>query len=280
VALKVEGAGQAAHLSSLVGKSVTVGQSPTVIGGTGKWLVLQPKAAVAAKAVAGAGAAGKAGAPAVMMKLEGARQAAQVPLLAGKTVTVVQPPMIGAEAGKWLFLKPSAAAGKGLVALKVKGGTGASALIGKSFTIGKAPMMAAGASKWLVLHPAAGVAAKGLAGGAVAAKTVALQGVAAEAGAAEGAMMTGLGTAGKGAGGKAAASLVGAASGSGKAAAAGTIWTGKGLSLGLGLGLGVWGPVILGVVGAGAVYGYVRSRKAEKEQADMETDYEEALAEG
>ena len=57
--------------------------------------------------------------------------------------------------------------------------------------------------------------------------------------------------------------------------AGGTIWTGKGL--GLGLGLGVWGPVILGVVGAGAVYAYMKSRDIEAAQSDEEVELRDAL---
>jgi len=59
--------------------------------------------------------------------------------------------------------------------------------------------------------------------------------------------------------------------------AGGTIWTGKGLGLGLGLGLGVWGPVILGVVGAGAVYAYMKSRDIEAAQSDEEVELRDAL---
>ncbi|ARJ67979.1 magnetic particle specific iron-binding protein [Magnetospirillum sp. ME-1] len=71
--------------------------------------------------------------------------------------------------------------------------------------------------------------------------------------------------------------------GAGKAAAGakvvgGTIWTGKGLGLGLGLGLGAWGPIILGVVGAGAVYAYMKSRDIESAQSDEEVELRDALA--
>ena len=60
---------------------------------------------------------------------------------------------------------------------------------------------------------------------------------------------------------------------------AGTIWTGKSLSLGLGLGLGAWGPLIVGAIGAVAVYGYVRSRKAKVVESDDELALHEALVE-
>ncbi len=55
----------------------------------------------------------------------------------------------------------------------------------------------------------------------------------------------------------------------------GGVWTGKGL--GLGLGLGGWGAIILGVLGAAAIYGYVKSRRAEKAQSNEEGELQEAL---
>ena len=45
------------------------------------------------------------------------------------------------------------------------------------------------------------------------------------------------------------------------------------MSLGLGLGLGPWGSVALGVVGlmaAGAVYGYIRKQRESNVQVDEE----------
>ena len=47
----------------------------------------------------------------------------------------------------------------------------------------------------------------------------------------------------------------------------------KGNSLGLGLGLGMWGTALLGGLAVVAVYGYVRSRKLEKEQNRVEKNY-------
>jgi len=61
------------------------------------------------------------------------------------------------------------------------------------------------------------------------------------------------------------------------APAGGAFFAGKGL--GLGLGIGVWGPVILVAVGTAAVYGYVRSRRAENAQAEEEIDLADAIAE-
>ena len=56
----------------------------------------------------------------------------------------------------------------------------------------------------------------------------------------------------------------------------GSLLAGKGL--GLGLGLGPWGPVVLGVVGAAAVYAYFKSRGTEAKQNDEEVELREALA--
>ena len=61
-----------------------------------------------------------------------------------------------------------------------------------------------------------------------------------------------------------------------KTSSASSAFAGK--SLGLGLGVGVWGPVILGVLGAAAIYGYIRSREAEASQSDEEMELAEAIA--
>ncbi|OAN46295.1 magnetic particle specific iron-binding protein Mms6 [Magnetospirillum moscoviense] len=81
----------------------------------------------------------------------------------------------------------------------------------------------------------------------------------------------------QGAGAKAAAVGVGKV-GVGAKTVGGTIWSGKGLALGLGMGLGAWGPLILGVVGAGAVYAYMKSRDIEAAQSDEEVELRDALS--
>ncbi len=273
VAVKLEGTRQLAELSSLVGKSVTVGKSPAIAGNLGNWLVLHPNAAVAANGAAAAGAAGKglAGSQMVMMKLEGATQAAQMPMLTGKTFTVAAPQMAGTGASNWLFLKPAAGtglAGQEIIAIKVQNGAfQLPALIGKTVTVGKAPLVAGNAGKWMVLHTGAGATGKAVTGAA----------------AAKGFSMAG--AFGKGAATKAAAgkSLTGAAGKSLAATAAaksvasgGTIWTGTGLSLGLGLGLGAFGPLLLGGVIVAAGYGYYRRLK---NQDLADTDFDEAIGE-
>ena len=192
VALKIEGGRQAAQLAGLAGKTVTVGQSPTVIGGTGKWLVLSSgkgaataakvaaASATAAKASAGAtgvAAKGKVGTSMLLMQLEGTRQTAQMQLMSGKTFTVIKSPVLGGTAKGWLFMKPAsgvAVAGKDIMALQIQNGTAGnlSGMVGKSFTLFKAPMAAGNATgSWIIMQPAAGVVAKGAAGAAaVAAK--------------------------------------------------------------------------------------------------------------
>nr|CAM74035.1 magnetosome protein Mms6 [Magnetospirillum gryphiswaldense MSR-1] len=44
------------------------------------------------------------------------------------------------------------------------------------------------------------------------------------------------------------------------------------------MGLGAWGPLILGVVGAGAVYAYMKSRDIEAAQSDEEVELRDALS--
>jgi hypothetical protein len=125
-----------------------------------------------------------------MLKLGGASQAAQASMLAGQSFTIGKTVMAGDGIANWLFLHPvnatGAAAGEGMVALKLEGARQAgqlSTMVGQTVTIGKAPVGGAAASKWLVLHPflGGGTAAKGAVGAGVALKsggamkTVALQ---------------------------------------------------------------------------------------------------------
>ncbi|MBF0402237.1 MAG: hypothetical protein HQL90_15910 [Magnetococcales bacterium] len=298
VALKIEGGRQVAQMAGLVGKSVTVGQAPTVVGGVGNWLVLNSGSGAAAAGAAGVAGAkgGAAGSKLLLMQLEGAQQAAQVKAIAGKTFTVIPSPVVGGTAKGWLFMKPLAGgagvAGKDLVALQVQGGTQAnlSGLVGKSFTLSKAPLATGNLTgSWVLLQPASGAAAKGAAaaagGTAVAAKgaTGAAAGLppvdgwqefAANAtGTAKAAALPGGGIGGTAAP-MASKALVGAGGGKVVAGAAksGTIWNGSGLSLGLGMGLGVWGPVILTSFLAAAGYGayrYYQSRRALEAEGEM-----------
>jgi hypothetical protein len=274
IALKLEGANQAAMLSGLVGQSVTIGSSPL---GAPRMLVIQPKAAAAAKAATaaksaavaktaavakGAGAAGAATAAqgsagsGVMLQLEGVRQAGQIPLLSGQSFTVISPPIVGNNAQNWLFLKANGT-GK-VVAFKLQNGAGAQALVGKTVTIGASPVTAGNNAQWLVLQKGT-IAAKGATAGGVTAggmdgmRLVALKtgpgaapATSTAADAATTATVTKISTAGKvSAAGAASTGKAAAAAGVAKTATAGTIWKGTGMSLGLGLGLGSWGPVLL-----------------------------------
>ncbi|MEO5373125.1 MAG: hypothetical protein H7840_02470 [Alphaproteobacteria bacterium] len=299
VALKLEGTRQMAQMSGLVGKSVTVGKAPTVVGGIGKWVVLYPNAGLAAKGAAavgaaGLGAAGTADSQILMLKLSG-KYAAQTPFLTGKTFTVIKTTSAaGAGTGKWLFLQPvgdAAAAAKDIVVLKVHHGAAQLPwLVGKTFTIGQAPMVAGGnAAKYLVLHPATGVLGKSAVGVVGAAKGMTAARVV-EGAAAKGLAPTmktvalqtvGTGTTATGTAAVAAGKTVAAATAANaaKGAAAGTIWTGKGLSLGLGLGLGAAGPLILGAVIIATGYGIYQYRKNYvAPAAAVDDDLKEALA--
>ncbi|MBF0139398.1 MAG: hypothetical protein HQL74_03850 [Magnetococcales bacterium] len=157
----VEGARQAAQLSTLSGKSFVVGQvSSAGTGLTGNWLFLQPAGEV------GAAAAKKT----VAIKLEGARQMASLSSLTGKTVMVGKAPVTVGGACHWLALNPvtgSAVAGgvatpgtaAGLTMLKLEGGRQAvqmSGMAGKTFTVIPSPVMGAKGADWVFMQPAGG----------------------------------------------------------------------------------------------------------------------------
>lgn len=95
----------------------------------------------------------------VMLKVEAAAQAAQLPSMAGKTFTVAKTVTAGDGISKWLVLLPQGGASKaaeGVVVLKVEGGRQLMGnLVGQTFTVGKAPLVGKGAGSWLVLQPKA-----------------------------------------------------------------------------------------------------------------------------
>lgn len=161
-------------------------------------------------------------------------------------------------------------AAHGLTTMVGGGAAGLEGLKGGALTAGAAGEAVGGGVKFEIENEVAReAAAKGAATakGAAAGKGAAgAKGVIAGKGAAAG---KGAGMAAKAAGGDPTVMSAGAK------AATGGIWTGKGL--GLGLGLGGWGAVILGVVGAAAIYGYVKSRRAEKAQSNEEGELQEAL---
>ncbi|MBF0136219.1 MAG: hypothetical protein HQL65_08260 [Magnetococcales bacterium] len=283
VALKIEGTQQIAKISALSGKTVVVGKSPVVIGGLHNLLVLHPAGAAATPAVAATMPAAKVAANSqmVMLKLDGTAQAGQIPILTGKTFTVVDPPIMGAQAQKWLFLKPTAASGladQGLIALKVQHGgtTTMPHLVGKTVLLGKSPMIAGGAGKWIMLSP---VATGGTASGVTpltvahtqpalgpAQSTPVMQTVAATK------TTTTLSPVDVAANSTAATSATAVAA---KSAGATAIAVG---STSLGLSLAAWGAALLitAAVGVG-VYNYMSRKKALAQQQDQ--DMEEALAE-
>ncbi|CAK0775671.1 putative Magnetosome protein MamD [Gammaproteobacteria bacterium] len=170
----------------------------------------------------------------VMLKLSGAAQAAQVPMLSGQSFVVGKTVAAGNGLGNWLFLHPLACtgsvcgAGEGMIALKLEGAQQAgllSSMVGKTVTVGQSPVGAAAANNWLVLHPYMGGAAagKGVATVGVVAKGGGLQQVglrAAEAAEIEGGKGAAVGAV-KGAAGK------GALAGKGAAGAAGTLAKGN-----------------------------------------------------
>lgn len=125
-----------------------------------------------------------------------------------------------------------------------------------------------------------GVAAEGIDLEAEFAREVATaKGAAAGAGAK--AVTAGAGVKGAGAAATGAKAMGAAATGAKASSAGGFLSAGKGLGLkGLGLGLGVWGPVLLGLVAAAAIYGYIRSRHAGHDSSDQEVELADALAEG
>lgn len=82
------------------------------------------------------------------------------------------------------------------------------------------------------------------------------------------------GTAAVAAAGKGVASQIGMSGGGGAANAVltgGSVWGGKGMSLGLGIGLGLWGPILVGALGAAAIYAYLQYRQ-QAVDSEGETD--------
>ena len=277
IAVQLENARQATELSTIVGKTVTVGK-PSMLAGVGagnNWLMFQPMKAGAAKASVST---------ATMLKLEGANQGIQAAALTGKEFTVVQPLMTGNQTASTFFLQPTG--GGNLISLKMAhAAPAASSMVGKTVVIGQTPIVSGGAQgTWLAMKPAAGATISKVAGGTVAAKAA---GAAASKTAGGTVVAKAAGAAvSKSAGGTVAASTVapsvaktavaamtvnvtgagamgvGAAAG----AAGGAILHTSGLTLALGI-IGGLGPVILVGAGVGAAYGFWR-----KHQKSHETD--------
>ena len=177
VMAKLQGDMAAAQVQGMAGQTFTIGKVTMAGNGMGNTVVVNP-----------VGAAGATGKGAITLKLEGARQAAGLQGFVGKTFTVGKAPMT--EGGRWLVMKPGAAAagkvaaggsaaaggtqaagaagaGKGAAAgkialAKVEGGRQAlqvQGLVGKTFVVSPTT----GAGNMLYLQPAAG-AGKGMIG--------------------------------------------------------------------------------------------------------------------
>lgn len=183
IIIKAADGAQALQFSAMTGKTFTVNK--VVNSGTGllKWVVLVPK-----------GGAGAAGGSAMVVKLDSARQAAEVSGLVGKTVTVGKiPTLVGATNSHWVLLQPvggagaagaagaaksvagksvvakSAVAGKSIAAKSGLGGAGAAAAgksVGGKFLLAQAAANGGPAAGGATL---AGMAIPLLAGGAAAA---------------------------------------------------------------------------------------------------------------
>ncbi|MEO5363058.1 MAG: hypothetical protein H7838_05480 [Magnetococcus sp. DMHC-8] len=172
---KLEGVKQATEVSSLVGKTFTVGKVTGAGNGLGnglfKWLFLVPSGEAAGNTVA--------------LKIEGGRQVAHLAGLTGKTVTVGHAPAVVGGVGNWLVLHSGAGAvatagAVGTAGVVAKGDAGAKMLLmqlegtqqtaqmktlaGKTFTVIPSPMVGGNAKGWLFMKPVggAGVAGKDL----------------------------------------------------------------------------------------------------------------------
>lgn len=132
IIIKAADGAQALQFSAMTGKTFAVNK--VVNSGTGllKWVVLVPK-----------GGAGAAGGSAMVVKLDSARQAAEVSGLVGKTVTVGKiPTLVGGANSHWVLLQPvggAGAAGAAGAAKSVAGKSVAakSAVVGNKSVVGK-----------------------------------------------------------------------------------------------------------------------------------------------
>ncbi len=182
IIFKAADGAQALQFSAMTGKTFAVNK--VVNSGTGllKWVVLVPK-----------GGAGAAGGSAMVVKLDSARQAAEISGLVGKTVTVGKVPMLAGANSHWVLLQPvggagaagaagaaksvagksvaakTAVAGKSIAAKSGLGGAGAAAAgksVGGKFLLAQAAANGGSAAGGATL---AGMAIPLLAGGAAAA---------------------------------------------------------------------------------------------------------------
>ncbi|MEG3640719.1 magnetosome protein MamD [Magnetococcus sp. PR-3] len=236
-AIKLEGTRQSLQLAKMTGQEVTVSKPPMVIGADSRWIELSPIKKMTAASNSS---------PSIMMKVEGGKQAAQLPYMFGKKYTIIPSPAMGAKSAGWVFMKPASstmAADQGMMALKLQNGATTSAqitpLMGKTFTVEQAPLMAGNASKWFVLKPALEPIA---ASSTATAKKVALTSGAPEA--------------------SAKSATIKAATATGSSSLLGSVGKG-GFNLSLSLGMGAWGAVLLvgGVALGLGIYNYCNKTK-------------------
>ena len=159
VMTKLQGDMAAAQVKGMAGENFTIGKVTMAGNGMGNTVVLNP-----------VGATGAAGKGAITLKIEGAKQAAGLQGFVGKTVAVGKAPMT--EGGRWLVMKPgAAAAGKAAASgSAVAGGTQATgaASAGKGAAVaGKAAAGGSAAAGGTQAAGAAG-AGKGAAAGKIA----------------------------------------------------------------------------------------------------------------
>lgn len=196
-----------------------------------------------------------------LLKLEGSRQLAQLPPIAGKSFTLGKITAATDGFGKWLALKPVASAGSAdIIAVKVQAGQNIAALAGKSVTVAKSPIIVGEkAGAWLALQNNTAVVSSGFSSvGATANGAVGLKAIPAAFTKAAPTIINGkagaLAIAGKaGAVGKASAvgvAGIGAAGATGSANGAAGGGLLKGASM---LGVTTFGPVL--VVGSLALLG-------------------------
>lgn len=146
-----DAANQVSQLLAASGsKTFTLGKVAANAGNAGGLITLTPSA----------------GGSAVALKLENARQIADLSTLAGKTVAVSKPSMLAGAgaANNWLMMEPvkagtAKAAGSSVTMLKLEGarqGMQAASLTGQKFTVVQPMMAGKGVGSTLFLQPTAG----------------------------------------------------------------------------------------------------------------------------
>ena len=145
---KVESAAQASQVSSLAGQTATVSK----VSATTKLATLTPTTA---------------GQAPIVVKLDAARQVAEMQALVGKTVAIGKSPMAVGGIGNWITLCPVVQAktgatlsGAGQIVMMKLDGVGAAklpALAGKTFTVAQPPVAAGTKAAGMVyLNPTGG----------------------------------------------------------------------------------------------------------------------------